>query len=149
MIFATSLSVFALAMGAFQGVAALPVTDYPEIIPGPGMPSLTSLNLTSADLHKRIPVSNSILTKRVNSCGLEFGDSSTIQGWAGDGWACYNYLSNIPLVNCQIGAGIGTRQEWCRIGSIKVEGINNSQDGAPQSSYWYVFLYTLVQNIEN
>ena len=47
-----------LATMAFSLVqsAALPAeatTVYPEVIPGPGLPSLASLGLTSADLYNR------------------------------------------------------------------------------------------------
>jgi hypothetical protein len=37
-------------------VNSLPTAEeFPEVIPGPGLPSLASLNLTSAELYQRIP----------------------------------------------------------------------------------------------
>lgn len=50
------------------GVSAVPAPDeYPEVIPGPGMPSLESLGLTSKDLYNAIqPERNSnLLSERV------------------------------------------------------------------------------------
>jgi hypothetical protein len=44
--FCTATLVFA-APGALE--------DFPEVIPGPGLPTLASLNLTSAELYRRVP----------------------------------------------------------------------------------------------
>ena len=55
------LSTFVLALTALQTAAALPaaVQVFPEVTPGPGLPSLASLNLTSAELYtKPLPSSN-------------------------------------------------------------------------------------------
>ncbi len=40
-----------LGLASLQGVMAAPKV-YPEVIPGPGLPSLASLNLTSAQLYE-------------------------------------------------------------------------------------------------
>ena len=50
-----------IVVGLISNVAALPAadvearTDYPTVIPGPGLPSLESLGLTSADLYTKKP----------------------------------------------------------------------------------------------
>lgn len=40
-------------------IAAVVARDYPEVVPGPGLPSLASLNLTSAELYEMVPTSES------------------------------------------------------------------------------------------
>ena len=63
----------AILLAIFNGINALPAETakvYPEVIPGPGLPSLASLGLTSADLYTMTP---------------EFGDLGT----------SYNPLSHV------------------------------------------------------
>lgn len=50
----THIATIMLALASFQATSALPApeTVYPEVIPGPGLPSLASLNLTSAELYQ-------------------------------------------------------------------------------------------------
>lgn len=40
-----------LGLASLQGVMAAP-NVYPEVIPGPGLPSLAELNVTSAELYQ-------------------------------------------------------------------------------------------------
>lgn len=51
-----ALSAIALiALTTAGGVAAVPSPfDYPEVIPGPGLPSLASLGLTSKQLYEGV-----------------------------------------------------------------------------------------------
>jgi hypothetical protein len=53
-------AVVLLALASVGSVAAVPSPpDYPEVIPGPGLPSLASLGLTSKDLYEGTgPLSN-------------------------------------------------------------------------------------------
>ncbi|AEO64481.1 uncharacterized protein THITE_2110654 [Thermothielavioides terrestris NRRL 8126] len=46
------LALLFLGLGLFHAALAAP-EQYPEVIPGPGLPSLAELNLTSADLYTR------------------------------------------------------------------------------------------------
>jgi hypothetical protein len=42
-----------LGLASLQGVMAAPTAEvYPEVIPGPGLPSLAELGLTSAQLYQ-------------------------------------------------------------------------------------------------
>lgn len=42
-----------LGLASLQGVMAAPAAEvYPEVIPGPGLPSLAELGLTSAQLYE-------------------------------------------------------------------------------------------------
>ena len=43
------------------GAAPAEVERFPEVIPGPGLPSLASLNITSADLYK--PIDPDVVSK--------------------------------------------------------------------------------------
>lgn len=52
--FIKALSATLLAI-AFTQVAAVPATTYPEVVPGPGMPSLEELGLTSEQLYTMKP----------------------------------------------------------------------------------------------
>jgi hypothetical protein len=48
------LLLFALTQVAYTSpvINTVPAVQYPEVIPGPGLPSLASLNLTSAQLYE-------------------------------------------------------------------------------------------------
>lgn len=52
---AKSLISFLLGLASIQAAAATPFKVYPEVIPGPGLPSLAELNLTSAQLYEKGP----------------------------------------------------------------------------------------------
>jgi hypothetical protein len=53
-----SLTLSLLGLASLQGVMAAPKV-YPEVIPGPGLPSLAELNITSAELYEmEIPEGN-------------------------------------------------------------------------------------------
>jgi hypothetical protein len=58
------LTSFLLGLASFQAVTAVPKV-YPEVIPGPGLPSLAELNLTSPQLHEMKPSEGIYLTTRV------------------------------------------------------------------------------------
>lgn len=50
-------------LASVTNVAALPnAPNVVEVIPGPGLPSLASLGLTSADLFKNIPAAESSIS---------------------------------------------------------------------------------------
>ncbi len=46
---------FLFGLASTQAAAATPFKAYPEVIPGPGLPSLAELNLTSAQLYEQGP----------------------------------------------------------------------------------------------
>lgn len=70
----TSLcAVVLLALASISRVAAVPSpSEYPEVIPGPGLPSLASLGLTSKDLYEgtRLPSNPNLLTPVQHSRAL-------------------------------------------------------------------------------
>lgn len=47
-----SLKILLSALAVSTSVLASSMMDYAEVIPGPGLPSLASLNVTIAELHE-------------------------------------------------------------------------------------------------
>ncbi|KAF8838063.1 hypothetical protein BDN67DRAFT_982806 [Paxillus ammoniavirescens] len=130
-LFAASLCALASA------VVAVPATtpSYPELIPGPGMPSLASLNLTTADLHAMGPPPS--LTER--AAGAELDPelkkryTSVCQTYSTGGVdnviACFNYLNSIGNNACGVS---GDNVVFCTAGDAGVSGSNVS--GGPSAS---------------
>ncbi|EAU89071.2 hypothetical protein CC1G_11911 [Coprinopsis cinerea okayama7 len=119
-LFKHSLTLFAAFASALTGVLSLPqdksdvdivaflrAQKVPEVVPGPGLPSLESLNITSADLyektigrmvtlHSTSPNEESSLTKRYNpTCDW-------IEISALDAWNCYYYLEYLDTTPCVV-----------------------------------------------
>ncbi|MCJ1475074.1 hypothetical protein MMC13_003734 [Lambiella insularis] len=120
---------------------ASPLTKaYPEVHPGPGLPSLASLGLASADLYQSTPA---LLTKPsipsshpkqptvppslgskpaerhtafTNAC--QGGEDATAA--VDDVIACFNYLQSIGNYDCTVLAG--DQPQMCRAGTASVEG---------------------------
>ncbi|KAH8892415.1 hypothetical protein GQ53DRAFT_646571 [Thozetella sp. PMI_491] len=92
---------------------------YPEVIPGPGLPSLAELNLTSAELYNTKPDLFPLLPRAAGfdrKCGPEDRAYTNVQ----DIIACFNYLKNLGGVNCGVGQYAVT--EMCRAGQAHVTG---------------------------
>ena len=133
---------------AAAAAAAAPEVIVHDIIPGPGLPSLESLGLTSAQLYKGIsqllrfwmhqskqalenPFSRHKLVKRFNNfCGGGRGATANVD----DVIACFNYLQKLGHTACRVPAG-HDQIEMCQAGTARVNGVSN--DGRSQSSYWY------------
>ncbi|KAJ3494985.1 hypothetical protein NLG97_g3715 [Lecanicillium saksenae] len=67
------LSLLSIASGALAGTI-----KYPEVIPGPGMPSLASLNLTSEQLYT-MPMPDLSLRQAQITGGMDHASSSYCQ----------------------------------------------------------------------
>ncbi|KAH9478526.1 hypothetical protein JR316_0008981 [Psilocybe cubensis] len=94
--------------------------DYPEVIPGPGLPSLESLGLTSADLHRNRTMSKAF------SDSAEFlvvciAGGSTVS--VGNAQACVNYLANLGTTDCGVPANPGVIS-FCVSGDASICGTN-------------------------
>ncbi|KAJ3719156.1 hypothetical protein C8R42DRAFT_628616 [Lentinula raphanica] len=96
-------------------------TTYPEVVPGPGLPSLAELNLTSEALYTMTP---SFLENRES----EFSGRSEL--WTNtcftyttanvdDVIACFNYLENIGSTNCGVE---NTNVQFCYAGTAQITG---------------------------
>ncbi|KAG2008044.1 hypothetical protein CC2G_013516 [Coprinopsis cinerea AmutBmut pab1-1] len=120
MLFKHSLTLFAAFASALSGVLSLPqdksdvdivaflrAQKVPEVVPGPGLPSLESLNITSADLyekaiarvvslHAKSPNEESSLTKRYDPT-CDWIIISAI-----DAYSCYYYLEYLDTTPCVV-----------------------------------------------
>ncbi|KAF8841805.1 hypothetical protein BDN67DRAFT_900721 [Paxillus ammoniavirescens] len=116
LLFAASLCALASA------VVAVPATtpDYPELTPGPGMPTLTSLNLTSADLYTMGPPPLKSYTSVCQTYSTAGVDNVI---------ACFNYLNSIGNNACGVS---GDCVIFCTAGDADISGSNVS--GGPSAS---------------
>lgn len=124
----------------FNPLFAAPTTEQesPYFAPGPGLPTLASLNLTYADLVAMPTPAWAVeagLKKRALNC-----QSAQWQCWLDDAVICYNFLSTLDTYPCTIGEGIGSSAQFCYSNSCRVGGINWSINTRVVSSYWYVVL---------
>ncbi|KIJ12783.1 hypothetical protein PAXINDRAFT_14347 [Paxillus involutus ATCC 200175] len=139
---------FAALCALTSAVAAVPATtpDYPELVPGPGMPTLASLNLTSAGLYGMGPPPS--LAKRTAGAELdaelEKRYTSVCQTYSTAGVdnviACFNYLTSIG------GNACGVSGDWvifCTAGDADISGSNVS--GGPSASSSCQDVATAVQ----
>ncbi|KAG4441606.1 hypothetical protein IFR05_002890 [Cadophora sp. M221] len=114
---------------------------YPEVIPGPDMPSLAELGLTSEQLYTttpNLPFGNSFTTLYNGECrhcpdALASVDSVI---------ACFNYLMSLGTAGCGVDRYNGKR--FCTSGNAKVDGLNYTPGQAnPTKSYWWVVFMLL------
>jgi hypothetical protein len=94
-----------IALVLATGILAAP-KSYPEVIPGPGLPSLASLNLTSADLYELdYHTILSDITSREESAPLVPRFNLNCDGQkcqATDAVACINYLAMLGSETCNM-----------------------------------------------
>uniref|UniRef100_A0A8H7XK45 Uncharacterized protein n=1 Tax=Psilocybe cubensis TaxID=181762 RepID=A0A8H7XK45_PSICU len=93
-----------IAAPATSEDAKLPPTDseYPEVIPGPGLPSLESLGLTSADLYRNRTM-NALSSRNEDDYIIYCltGGATTSVSTA---QVCINYLSSLGTGDCMVPA---------------------------------------------
>ncbi|KAJ7871049.1 hypothetical protein B0H13DRAFT_2350115 [Mycena leptocephala] len=137
----------AISVSVVSLVSAIPTTtdtDFPEVIPGPGLPSLASLGLTSEELYRRIPTPGTtsflLLTARMNSAApeemkrlqplftLECGEVPPACPVA-NAVACFNFLNALGTTACTVN---GENVTFCTSGSCHWFGSNIS--GGPSAS---------------
>ncbi|KAL2136126.1 hypothetical protein VTI74DRAFT_5349 [Chaetomium olivicolor] len=93
-----------LGLASLQGVMAAPKV-YPEVIPGPGLPSLAELNVTSAQLYEmgmpeELQARAQELDKRFTGrCGPAEAAYTNVN----DIIACFHYLQNLGTQACVAG----------------------------------------------
>jgi hypothetical protein len=94
-----------IALVLATGILAAP-KSYPKVIPGPGLPSLASLNLTSADLYELdYHTILSDITSREESAPLVPCFNLNCDGQkcqATDAVACINYLAMLGSETCNM-----------------------------------------------
>ncbi|KAH9220070.1 hypothetical protein DL95DRAFT_456979 [Leptodontidium sp. 2 PMI_412] len=122
-------------------------TFYPEVIPGPGMPSLAELGLTSEQLYTTTPnLREQYILTYGHSTSLAFRNSFTTL-YNGECRhcpdalanvdsviACFNYLMSLGTSGCGVDRYNGKR--FCTSGNAKVDGLNYTPGQAnPTKSY--------------
>ncbi|EJP69087.1 hypothetical protein HC256_001067 [Beauveria bassiana] len=108
--------------------------QYPEIVPGPGLPSLASLGLTSEQLYKMESVSPSKVNKRASFAPnyVPFCESDQRAHTHVDGLRmCYTYLSYIGARDCTVPSGF-RKALYCNAGDAHINGL--SINGRSQTS---------------
>ncbi|KAJ3968311.1 hypothetical protein EV361DRAFT_785511, partial [Lentinula raphanica] len=91
-----------------------------ELIPGPGLPTLAELNLTSEALYTMTPklrAYNSLLYLFTNEC-FTYTTANV-----NDVIACFNYLENIGGNSCAVN---GDNSQFCYAGTAQISGSNVS-----------------------
>ncbi|KAI0060396.1 hypothetical protein BV25DRAFT_1807463, partial [Artomyces pyxidatus] len=144
----TSLSALVLGAVTTAFAAAVPATVYPTVIPGPGLPSLESLNLTSADLYttdislgmyplsscSAVPVQTLIvgLTEARGELEARYTNECFTYTTASvnNVIACFNYLQSIGSNNC----GVVSNIDFCEAGDAQISGSNIAGAGEVSSS---------------
>ena len=140
------LSIYAVAM------PATPQQAFPVVKPGPGLPSLGSLNLTSAQLYqgyskiclylfifsllmilieKPAPLSTGLFTLATDFdafCGGGENDAALVD----DVIACFNYLTSLGHQACVVPLSGVT---FCTSGTAQVNGAVYDTSGSA-TSYW-------------
>ncbi|CAA7266214.1 unnamed protein product [Cyclocybe aegerita] len=120
---------FLCVLASLGNVAALPTADNAvEVIPGPGLPSLVSLGLTSADLFKKVPEINSTVAPQLSKRFDDFCQNTNLVN-RDNAIACYNYLNALGTTAC----GVDTNIDFCVAGDAHIGGSNIA--GGHASSY--------------
>ncbi|KAH6917841.1 hypothetical protein BKA70DRAFT_1393703 [Coprinopsis sp. MPI-PUGE-AT-0042] len=156
--FLSKLFLVAVYGGLVASVGALPAeaTEFPEVIPGPGLPSLASLNVTSAELYKAIDPN--VLKGHYASLGLP----STISGLQKRGecfpisargdinfaMACHNYLflQQQTMITTETAYAPGT--DLCSAANVRVSGWCRLGAPCPRSSWAYHVAHAIWWSIE-
>ncbi|KAJ7871048.1 hypothetical protein B0H13DRAFT_1477336, partial [Mycena leptocephala] len=101
----------------------------PEVIPGPGLPTLASLNLTSGELYRRVPALDEM--KRIEPLfDLTCGQSVACP--VANAVACFNFLNALGTQLCTINGDFGT-VIFCSSGPCDWGGTNISGDESVSS----------------
>ena len=143
--------VLIVALASVHTTLALPTAEsvYPEVIPGPGLPTLAELGLTSAELYQMKPkpgmntIDPSACSERLTdhsgpeplvagfqpTCGIE--DRAAVN----DVIACFNYLTSVGNNACVIPRG-KSQSSFCTSGSAEIVGSATGEATSGESSSW-------------
>ncbi|KAF1846668.1 uncharacterized protein K460DRAFT_417705 [Cucurbitaria berberidis CBS 394.84] len=133
MLSAKFISSLLFSLASLQAVSATPIVEarekYPDVIPGPGLPSLESLGLTTAKLYEMPRPEPPEMTAMFDPrCGPSEAAYTSVGGVI----ACYQYLRNLGTTRCGV-PGSGRVTEFCRSGDAHASG--QSLTGRDESSY--------------
>ena len=124
---AYSVVILHVCIAFFTPITAAP-TDV--IIPGPGMPTLESLNLTTADLFNTHTLEQlePSLAAATTCRGVNMADNNDVV-------TCFNYIYAIGTRTCGSNRPTGDNTLICNMGTALVVIFNDGLPG-PWSSYW-------------
>ncbi|OAA71187.1 hypothetical protein ISF_01738 [Cordyceps fumosorosea ARSEF 2679] len=119
-----------LSLTTAAAPAGATTEQQPEVIPGPGMPSLQELGVTSAELYQQglpKPAELSVLSANFNPiCGPNESRYTNVNGLV----ACFHYLQKLGTQQCKVPS---EHSVFCRAGDAVVLGQAANLHGA--SSY--------------
>ncbi|KAJ3507215.1 hypothetical protein NLJ89_g6434 [Agrocybe chaxingu] len=122
-------AVLLCVLASLSNVAALPTAENAvEVIPGPGLPSLASLGLTSADLFKKVIIAARDGAPQLSKRFTDFCQTTDLVN-RDNAIACYNYLNALGTTAC----GVDTNIDFCVAGDAHIGG--SSIVGRHVSSY--------------
>jgi hypothetical protein len=110
---------------------------YPEVVPGPGLPTLAELNITSAQLYEMGPpvLKAHVLAGMATAYQPTCGPSDAAYANEDDIIACFHYLDSLGTTRCVATRGMeGNRM--CKAGGAQVVGL--SLANTQSSSCWHV-----------
>ncbi|KFY31695.1 hypothetical protein V493_00875 [Pseudogymnoascus sp. VKM F-4281 (FW-2241)] len=141
MIAATYISPLILALASFNVVTGAAINNQ-EVTPGPGLPTLKELGITSADLYKIGRPDSSVKSSsgddsvKTSSIEARFeprcGPVESAYTNVNDVIACYNYLKKLGNKNCVAPEHLGIVR-FCGAGAAVISG--QSLDSSGSSSY--------------
>ncbi|KAH6879987.1 hypothetical protein BKA70DRAFT_1447599 [Coprinopsis sp. MPI-PUGE-AT-0042] len=159
--FATKLFLVGVAIysGFIASAGALPAeaTVLPEIIPGPGLPSLASLNLTSADLYK--PIDRDTIKAHYASLGLPTTVSGlqkrgecfpvSTRGDVNFAMACHNYLFQQQQTSMGTFTAYNPGTTLCSASNVRISGWCNPGGPCPRYSWAVHIAHAVWWSIEH
>ncbi|KAM3513460.1 hypothetical protein MY11210_002848 [Beauveria gryllotalpidicola] len=114
------LQIFPLVPAVLAGTV-----QYPEVVPGPGFPSLESLGLTSEKLYTMEPASSEVNARASFApmftavCAADSRAYTDVN----DLMACENYLNSIGSQDCTV-PGDFKKIWYCRAGNAEINGLS-------------------------
>ncbi|TFK68300.1 hypothetical protein BDN72DRAFT_960370 [Pluteus cervinus] len=149
------VALLVLAFAGLNSVVATPATEsgnvYPEVVPGPGLPSLKELGLTSEQLYKMTPtLDDRGVSPR--SAQLDGSCSPWSTGYIDYVVACYNYLQSVAGYLCVIPGGKFATITYCSAGDAKITLQNladRTDNGSPCGNVAWGVQWSFTSCISN
>ncbi|CEJ82904.1 hypothetical protein VHEMI02945 [[Torrubiella] hemipterigena] len=129
-----------IVVASLVAIAAAGETKYPEVVPGPGLPSLAQLGLTSAQLYQMgTPKSFGTFSAQWSGCGPVEDAYTNVN----DAIACFHYLDSLGDQDCFVRGGAAISQ-FCKAGDAQITGQSVGPDvsvpcrEAGQAALWVI-----------
>ncbi|KAM3566747.1 hypothetical protein ARSEF4850_000281 [Beauveria asiatica] len=116
------LATFLLQISPLVPAVLAGTVQYPEVVPGPGLPSLESLGLTSEQLYTMEPASSDMAAFAPMFTAVCAVDSNAYASKSGL-IACYNYLARLGSQDCTVPSDF-RKVRYCFSGDADVNGLS-------------------------